>query len=712
MGAIFRAWGQVSPEKLGDVLNTSAENVRRCAEKMGLDPHLEVKEIWRKRGYITLIRNMWHMLSFDQICRLLDITDSELDTILKEDDFLFSKMGVIVPESEDALWRELTPEEKKTARRIKEVVRSYEDELADYPDRAFDFIRHYYDGKDVPVTVSDKDGDLRLIYSYFALYGDPLIEDECDPFPDKLLSEYAEYGINGIWMQAVLYQLAPYPFKPSLSNGYEKRLENLKRVVKKAEKYGIGIYLYINEPRNMPESFFEDHPQLKGHERTPYRGTAALCTSTPEVREYLESSLYHIFSEVKGLGGILTITASENQTNCYSHSTEADCNCPRCKERSYSDVIAEVNNVMARGVKRANPKARVVAWNWAWERDKIADVISKLSKDIIFQSNSETKMEIVKGGVRNHIDDYSMSNPGPSPLAKESWSIARENALECSAKVQFNSSWEMSGVPFVPAYDLVAEHAANLRREGVRHIMLSWTLGGSPSPNIRLVNDILSRKEPEADEVRAFIRKMYSEEEANYVYEAQRLFSEGFREFPFHIGVLYNAPQTSGPKSPFFVEKTGWNSTMVCFPYDNIDRWRANYPVDVFEEQFRLVCLGNRRALDILDGYLGERSERFKEFYNALKGCYVHFLTNYNLVRFTRRRDEKSMSGFEKEDLDLFFAIFDSEEKNVLDTIRLQSEDSRLGFEASNHYSFTRQDLLEKLVNIDYCRSYYKNIKI
>jgi hypothetical protein len=49
----------------------------------------------------------------------------------------------------------------------------------------------------------------RYVYSYFALYGDPLMEPERDPFPDAYLERLARCGVNGVWMQAVLNTLAP-----------------------------------------------------------------------------------------------------------------------------------------------------------------------------------------------------------------------------------------------------------------------------------------------------------------------------------------------------------------------------------------------------------------------------------------------------------------------------------------------------------------------
>ena len=53
---------------------------------------------------------------------------------------------------------------------------------------------------------------------------------------------------------------APWDRAPELSDGYQQRLENLSQLVKRAKQYNIGVYLYLNEPRPMPESFFEKNP--------------------------------------------------------------------------------------------------------------------------------------------------------------------------------------------------------------------------------------------------------------------------------------------------------------------------------------------------------------------------------------------------------------------------------------------------------------------
>src|SRR2546423_1417215 len=78
------------------------------------------------------------------------------------------------------------------------------------------------------------------------------------------LPSLAASGVNGVWLQAVLYRLAPFPWDLALSEHYQERQHNLRELVERAKKHGIGVYLYLNEPRAMPGSFFARHPELRG----------------------------------------------------------------------------------------------------------------------------------------------------------------------------------------------------------------------------------------------------------------------------------------------------------------------------------------------------------------------------------------------------------------------------------------------------------------
>jgi hypothetical protein len=221
-----------------------------------------------------------------------------------------------------------------------------------------------------------------------------LLEPEADPYPDGYLARLAAVGVDGVWLQAVLYKLAPFPWDAKQSDRSEERLGNLRRLVARARRHGIRVYLYLNEPRAMPLRFFESRTELKGIVEGDH---ASLCTSHPDVQKYLRDSIASIARAVPDLGGFFTISASENLTNCWSHG--AGGKCPRCGHRPPADVIAEVNRLIDEGIQHAvtgddagatHPGRRpaLFAWDWGWNDAWAEGIIKQLPKTVALMSVS------------------------------------------------------------------------------------------------------------------------------------------------------------------------------------------------------------------------------------------------------------------------------------------------------------------------------------
>ena len=138
-GAIFRLWETVSAENLAKGLGVETSVIEKAASDMGL-PRQRYIDSWEKRGYITTIRNAWHILPYDQLLAVLGWDEDRLANVLKEDDFLFVKLGFFKPYSEPVRYEPLTKEGKSQLGRIKSVMERY---FADYTGGAapFDFFR-------------------------------------------------------------------------------------------------------------------------------------------------------------------------------------------------------------------------------------------------------------------------------------------------------------------------------------------------------------------------------------------------------------------------------------------------------------------------------------------------------------------------------------------------------------------------------------------
>lgn len=685
---IFRNWGLVPAARIALALDTTEAAVRRAAARMGLDPDAGVSPLWRKRGFLTVIRNNWNLCDYDQIMALLDMTDEQLEFTLREDDFMWDKMGSLKPVVERPFLADTYPPEVEA--RLDEIAALVR-QINAPADNAFAFL--------APYTAEPVNGEirfpqqdsLRLIYSYFALYGDTLAGDAQDSYPETLLAQYAENGVNAIWFQALLRQLAPNPWDdhPEDAAARPGRLESLRRLVKRAAKYGIGVYLYINEPRPEPDSFFEKFPHLKGAEYQVFR---CLCTSLPEVQKYLEDSMEYLFREVPGLAGYFNISYSENFTNCCCRGPEPQSTCPRCKDVPPQELVATVNNCMARGAKRANPHVRAIAHSWAWDPAWDTDAIKKHTEGQYLLSVSEEHVPFNRGGTDAYVRDYSMSVVGPGEKATRRWNAALENGMKPVAKIQINGSWEMSAMPFVPIFGLIGEHLQNVKNAGVRDVMLTWTVGGSPSPITEFTCDFLDSAETLDTALPAFFKKEYGAA-AETVAKADAQFCKAFREYPFHITVIYNGPHTFGPMAPFFEKPSGCASTMIGFPYDDLDGYRAVYPRETFEKQFGLMASEWKKGIAILDSYADD-SPAYTELCRMAKATYCHLASAYNHIRYIRNRDAGDKAGMK--------AAIREEQQVVEMLMPLRAEDSRIGFEASNQYYFSMQDLIEKQINLAY----------
>ncbi|MDO5567146.1 MAG: hypothetical protein Q4G59_10860, partial [Planctomycetia bacterium] len=486
---VWRNWNQIPVERMAKAIGTSEANLKEIAALMGLPPYKE--PTWTiAQHYITIVRRNWHLLPYEQMLVLLDMSAEKLAFNLKEDDFLYVKLGNIKPHCEPLVYKPLTAEEKAQCATIAKNYKSEMGELLNMPEEPrFEFIKDLtsVSKEEFKPSKTKSRFEVRYIYSYFALFGDPLADPNAEIFPEGLLQKLATHGVNGVWLHVVLRDLAPGgPDFPEFGAGHEQRVASLKKAVASAKKYGINIYLYMNEPRAMPTRFFKNHADIIGAVE-PHRDLCSMCISCPKVKKWLGDSLAYLFREVPGLGGIFTITASENFTTCASHGTKVMESCPRCSKREYADIIAEVNTVMEEGVHRSAPDAKVIVWDWGWAGNAPQpEIIAKLPKNVYVMSVSEWFVPIERGGVKTKINEYSISAVGPGPRATIHWAAARNRGLKPAAKVQFNTTWELGGVPYIPAMDLVAEHCHNLATSGVKAVQLSWSLGGYPSKNLKI----------------------------------------------------------------------------------------------------------------------------------------------------------------------------------------------------------------------------------
>jgi hypothetical protein len=238
--------------------------------------------------------------------------------------------------------------------------------------------------------------------------------------------------------------------------------------------------------------------------------------------------------------------------------------------------------------------------------------------------------------------------------------------------------------------------------------MLGWTLGGYPSPNLEIVPQVLQKNSTTmAEEAMRAVAERRFGKHANVVLEAWKGFSTAFSEFPYHIGVVYSGPQQLGSANLLLEKASGYRASMVGFPYDDLNGWRAIYPPETFAAQFEKVADGFAHSSALLTRALqpdlsSAADEALSRELRIALAAGIHFRSVANQARFVMAREALRKAATAADaaaplaDLE---RLVHAELKLAQDLHRLQRIDSRIGFEATNQYYYVPADLAEKVLN-------------
>ena len=116
--------------------------LRHAAGMLGLDPQLEADPAWIEHGYLTIIRNNWHLLPYPQLLELLAWTPERLFRSLMEEDFLWLKLGRRKPDRMLVLRTELSQKEKEETLQISSLLKQhFPTGIPGRKEKAFAFLR-------------------------------------------------------------------------------------------------------------------------------------------------------------------------------------------------------------------------------------------------------------------------------------------------------------------------------------------------------------------------------------------------------------------------------------------------------------------------------------------------------------------------------------------------------------------------------------------
>ena len=665
---ILRNYGLVKTKNIAKVLRCTPRRIDIEAARLGIGK-IQYNSLWREKSFLTIIRNNWSLLNYNQLLDLLEMSKEELTYNLNNNDFLGVKLGGFKPEVDEIYYTKLDNEELKETRKVKRIISKFFIENCVSP---FSF---KYNTK---VNTAPNQND-RIIYPYSLVCGDVFLKTFEIITKDEL-EAYRSAGINGLWVGVTLRDFCYYPFSTKKDKKYQKRRENLINFIDLAKLYGLKIYLYLNEPRGINiDELDPKYSYLKGRVEGD---VVALCIANKEIQDYLYNATKELVKNVPNIEGIITITSSENLTHCKHTPFEG---CEACKNYRPYQLAALINNTISKALKDSGSKTRLIANLWGWAPycgflpNEPQMGIDLLDKDIEVMCVSEFGTH-KKGKKVYNIGEYSLSNTEPCIETVQLLNYAKKKGHKVLAKLQVNNSWEMSIVPYIPCFENVFNHLQKLRKLGVNDYMLSWTLGGYPSIALSLVN---------ADNYDHWLEETFKAE-SQVVKQAVDNVSIGFRYFPFDTRLLYLAPLNQGPSNLIYKIATNRKATMVTFPYDDISSWVNKSEENGFIVRMKKVIRHFKKAIIMLES-ISNPSESVLEILRYLKVWTVCYESTLNQYMFNLNKVDKNNN---------IIKYLNKELKLTLELYKLASSDSTIGFEASNQYIYTQNMFLEKIINV------------
>jgi len=552
------------------------------------------------------------------------------------------------------------------------------------------------------------------------------LEEDAGPdmfYHDNMLMRLAEHGFNGLWIRGSFRHYAKVDVFPEFGANADVIVPRLRDVAQRAARYGLKVFLYLNEPLCIAEEdeFFKRHPQCRGAS-SRYRPMVHLCTSTPEIQEYLKESSRYLFTQVPELAGFLMITASEYPSHCWSHTgldpehpdqrTGEVAECPRCRERTPQETVGELMQLIRDGAKEAKPEAEIIAWNWSWamwEPDPQTGVLEALPEDVIVMGDYERGEPTEALGFPYTNDEYSIKVIGPSQRFKGVADFQLGRGRPVYAKLQIGTTHENPDIPCLPTMQKIARKYQTLKATGVTGMMTCWNFGNMPSRGTEVAGEFTF--DPQPTDVNAALRRIamrhFGPDAADDVVRAWDMLSAAHDDFPSSIPVMYYGPVSRGPAFLFMFDQVNKK-----FPHswlldkdiegDLLD-WASPFGPEKVLECYQSEAAKGWEAIAVMEEALdrtqGEDRRRLEGEIGLCKFHVIQTQSGANVVDFLLARNAyyASEDAAEKRELlDRLETICRREANNAQAALPLMQADPRLGWHGEAYGYMISPELVEQ----------------
>ncbi|MBO5760581.1 MAG: hypothetical protein J6S53_03440 [Lentisphaeria bacterium] len=546
---------------------------------------------------------------------------------------------------------------------------------------------------------------------------DELMND-IDYYPEEYLSRLAREGVNGLWLTITFKDICKTSFRPQNPDA-ARRIAKLRATVAKCLRYGIKTWAFCIEPaswKSKGNPIPEGYPELGGPGTTyalqsGYGEESSFCPRSEAAAKYLYECTNYLFSEVPGLGGILSISHGERTTSCLSTlSTSSLSGKVPCKKEcdwDVDDIISNTLGPMSKGMRDANPEAELISWLYqpapVQHAPWIFKLPNKLPAEVSLAYNFESGCSKMQLGKLHTGGDYWLSCAGPSDRFARMAEAAR-NKCGFAAKLQVACSHEDATIPYVPAPGLLYEKYKAMKALGVEHVVMCWYFGNYPGLMNR-ASGMLATEDFKGTEM-DFLTRLAAPEwpgKEKEVAEVWKLFEEAYSNYPMDNQFQYYGPVHDGVVWPLHLKRArkqltrSWKpDAMPCG--DTLGEcMKTHTPGDaalLLRKMNHLWAEGNKKLQLIGKDFADDATCR--EELSVANAMDIQFASAANIFQFYMFRQqlfegaenyEEILNEMEK----IVYAEMENSEKMAL----LCKNDSRLGYHSEAEvYKFYEEKLL------------------
>lgn len=555
-------------------------------------------------------------------------------------------------------------------------------------------------------------------------------------FPDEYLSLMSHYGNNGIHLYISIFELFHSTLLPELNPpDFEQRIESLRAFARRLERFGIDLYLQIlSPPLDESHPVFQAHPEVRGAkveiflEETSGRPWYNLCGGHEKVLGAYEETVEAVFNAAPELAGSICIIGGEAFYHCFTRPEGAEngsTNCPHCKGKSPSAVVARLVNGMAAAVKRSGTRKSFYAWPYSafiWSSNDPAELgwIEQLSPDVSVLSNFDCGDEDCTTGGGAKFFDYNIKCVGPSTIFAAQAAKLQEKGQPIYAKVETNTTPDLFFMAYLPVHYRWLARVKAMRETGVAGYVGQWRffgMNGTP-PEEWQYKAIWS----EGIDADAILRTACARDfgvkgaQAELALKGWRKLSDAFESYPYSAmtsgerASYMRGPLYLGPAHPFIFDVQSDYDLPAAFRLlrgdvgelssspEELEALRRRAKPRYISDLLITLPFGTDRFLELIERCCAEWEEGARLLHTALDGAgkraqmeldfcdamASHFATVRNVVRFYQARDALHATPCGPEEfkarLGVLAAILDEEIANAEAILPALEREPRIGY--------------------------------